>query len=96
MEIAIQGNDNELLESYKDLLRTIRQSNYKSFRKTELEALWHLADTGARTCDFLIEQSTQPEQFEKANEVKAMYENIKSQIQSVAEVENKKKRATNV
>lgn len=96
MEIAIQSNDNELLESYKDLLRTVRQANYKSFKKTEMEALWHLADTGARTCEFLIAQSTQPEQFEKANEVKAVYDEIKSQIQAVAEVENKKKRTTNV
>lgn len=96
MEVAISSNDEVLLESYKDILRTIRQSNYKSFKKKDLEALWFFADAGERTCDMLLEQSTNATYREKAINVRLMYAEIKQDISKVAEKKNREGKATNV
>lgn len=78
--------------------KIISQSHYRRFDIDDIQAVWHLADVGVRTCDMLLETATTPEQFEKTAEVKETYEAIQREVENSVEKSRAKKslnKATN-
>lgn len=56
-----------------------------------MQAIWHLADVGDRTCDFLMKEATMPEQLEKTHEVQEVYLSIKSLVEDTITKDKAKK-----
>lgn len=91
VEVADAAKDIELKEEYERMHKIVGQSHYRKINLEDIQLLWHFADVGERTCDMLLEKADTPEQFEKTNEVKEIYESIKIEIENSIDREREKK-----
>ena len=91
IEVADAAKDTELKEEYERMNKLVNQSHYRKINLEDTQVLWHLADVGERTCDMLLETAETPEQFEKTNEVKNIYETIKIEIEDSIDRERNRK-----
>lgn len=55
----------------------------RRLKAQDLEAIYHLADTGIHACDLLLDTASEPEQFEKTDIVKNGYKIIKQKVESL-------------
>lgn len=89
LEIAVASKDDQLIEAYNRMKKIISQSHYRTMSKDDIETIWHFSDVGERTCDFLMDTATTPDQFEKTAEVKEIYSKIKNLINEVVATKHK-------
>jgi predicted nucleotidyltransferase len=86
IQIATEAKDDELVEDWNRIKKIVNQSHYRKLTKDDMDTVFGLADSGERVCDFLLENADTPEKFEKTNEIKDLYKEIKNRVLRVTSV----------
>lgn len=85
MEVAVASKDEALTNSYTRTLKVINRIGKfnQELKRHDIQALYFLADTGARTCCMVQENCHNLDIFDKASVLRETYNNIKTRLEGL-------------